>query len=172
MNRSTRETKKQSIRKTILNSEYLWKNIREQGGAYGCNCAFSKSGESYFSSYRDPNLSRTNDVFAKVPEYIRNFETDERNMTKYIIGTISPMDTPLTAMAKGNRSMAAYFNGEKISNLEKDRMEVLSTNQEKIRGLADLVESVLSDNSICVVGNETKIEEAKELFENIVNLFE
>lgn len=160
------------VLKTILNSEYLWKNIREQGGAYGCNCAFSKSGESYFSSYRDPNLSRTNDVFAKVPEYIRNFETDERNMTKYIIGTISPMDTPLTAMAKGNRSMAAYFNGEKISNLEKDRMEVLSTNQEKIRGLADLVESVLSDNSICVVGNETKIEEAKELFENTVNLFE
>lgn len=160
------------VLKTILCSEYLWKNIREKGGAYGCNCVFSKSGESYFSSYRDPNLAKTNDVFERVPDYIRNFDTDERNMTKYIIGTISPMETPLTAVGKGNRSMSAYFSGETIENLQKEKRQVLNTNQEKIRSLADIVAAVLEDNNICVVGNEAKIEENKELFMNVVNLFE
>lgn len=160
------------VLKMILTSEYLWKNIREQGGAYGCNCVFSRSGESYFSSYRDPNLSRTNEVFEHAPEYIREFDTDERNMTKYIIGTISGMDTPLTAVAKGNRSMSAYFNHESIENLKQERMQVLHANQEQIRGFADLVASILEENNICVVGNEGKIEKEAELFKTTVNLFE
>lgn len=160
------------VLKMILSSEYLWKNIREKGGAYGCNCVFSRSGESYFSSYRDPNLSKTNDVFEHAPEFIREFNTDDRNMTKYVIGTISGMDTPLTAVAKGNRSMAAYFNHESLDNLKKERLEVLNANQEQIRGFADLVASVLEDNNICVVGNEGKIEQEADLFKNTVNLFE
>ncbi len=160
------------VLKTILNSEYLWKNIREQGGAYGCNCMFGKSGESYFSSYRDPNLRKTNEVFDGVPEYIRNFTTDERNMTKYIIGTISSMDVPLTALSKGSRSMSAYFNEENIENLQRERLQVLNANEETIRSFADLVEAVLSCNSICVVGNEANIEKDKDLFKTTVNLFE
>lgn len=160
------------VLKMILSSEFLWKNIREQGGAYGCNCVFSKSGESYFSSYRDPNLARTNEVFEKVPEFVKNFETDERNMTKYVIGTISGMDTPLTAAAKGNRSMSAYLNNEKIENLKKDRMQVLCADAKKMRSLWKLVASVLEDVNLCVVGNEGKIEEDAELFKTTVNFFE
>lgn len=160
------------VLKTILTSEYLWKNIREQGGAYGCSCVFSKSGESYFSSYRDPNLSRTNDIFEKIPEYVRNFDTDDRNMTKYVIGTISGMDTPLTAAAKGSRSMSAYFSGEQIEKLKKERLQVLHADKEKIRSLAGIVEAIFEENNICVVGNEGKIDSEKQLFKTTVNLFE
>lgn len=160
------------VLRTILNSEYLWKNIREKGGAYGCNCMFGRSGESFMSSYRDPNLSETNEVFNKAPDFVRNFNTDERNMTKYVIGTINTMDIPLTAKVKGIRSMSAYFNGEKISRLERERLQVLETNQEKIRSLADIVAAVVEDNNICVVGNEGKIEKEKELFKETVNLFQ
>ncbi|MBQ3665904.1 MAG: insulinase family protein [Lachnospiraceae bacterium] len=160
------------VLKMILSSEFLWKNIREQGGAYGCNCVFGKSGESYFSSYRDPNLARTNEVFEKVPEYVKKFDTDERNMTKYVIGTISGMDTPLTAAAKGNRSMSAFLTNEKIENLKKDRMQVLCTDAKKIRSLWKLVASVFEDVNLCVVGNEGKIEEDTELFKITENLFE
>lgn len=160
------------VLKTILASEYLWKNIREKGGAYGCNCVFAKSGESYFSSYRDPNLSKTNEVFENTAEYLRKFDTDDRNMTKYVIGTISNMDTPLTAKAKGNRSMTAYFSKEKIERLTKERKEVLNADQNKIRSFADLIASIFNEVNICVVGNEGKIESEKELFKETLNLFE
>ncbi|MBQ3544031.1 MAG: insulinase family protein [Lachnospiraceae bacterium] len=160
------------VLKRILASNYLWKNIREQGGAYGCSCVFAKSGEVTFTSYRDPNLSRTNEVFEKTVEFVEKFDCDERDMTKYIIGTISGMDMPLTAVTKGSRSMSAYFNEESIDNLLKDRLEVLETNQEQIRGFAGLVSSVFEDNNICVIGNEGIIEKEKELFKETVNLFE
>lgn len=160
------------VLKTILSSEYLWKNVREKGGAYGCNCIFSKTGESYFSSYRDPNLAKTNEIFDAIPDYIRKFDTDERNMTKYIIGTISPMETPLTAMTKGSRSMSAYFSGETIENLIEEKRQILRTNQDTIRGFADTVAAVLEDQCLCVVGNEANIELEKQLFMKVVNLFE
>ena len=160
------------VLKRILASNYLWKNIREQGGAYGCSCAFAKSGEVTFTSYRDPNLSKTNEVFEKTVDFVKEFNCDERDMTKYIIGTISGMDMPLTAVTKGSRSMTAYFNEDSVENLLKDRLEVLEANQEQIRGFAGLVSAVFEDNNICVIGNEGIIEKEKELFKETVNLFE
>ena len=54
----------------ILSYDYLWINVRVKGGAYGCMNTFLRSGESYFVSYRDPNLSDTLDVYDRIPEYI------------------------------------------------------------------------------------------------------
>ena len=66
----------------ILSYDYLWINVRVKGGAYGCMNTFLRSGESYFVSYRDPNLSDTLDVYDRIPEYIKSFSPDERDMTK------------------------------------------------------------------------------------------
>ena len=75
----------------ILSYDYLWINVRVKGGAYGCMNTFLRSGESYFVSYRDPNLSDTLDVYDRIPEYIKSFSPDERDMTKYIIGISIPI---------------------------------------------------------------------------------
>lgn len=93
----------------ILSYDYLWINVRVKGGAYGCMNTFLRSGESYFVSYRDPNLSDTLDVYDRIPEYIKSFSPDERDMTKYIIGTFSALDTPMNPEAKGSRSLSAYL---------------------------------------------------------------
>ena len=82
------------ILKVILSYDYLWMNLRVKGGAYGCMSGFKRSGESYFVSYRDPHLKRTLDVYEGIPAYVRDFQADEREMTKYIIGTISGKDVP------------------------------------------------------------------------------
>ena len=79
------------ILRMIMSYNYLWLNVRVKGGAYGCMSGFKRSGNCFFVSYRDPNLKKTFDVFAGIPEYIRNFNADEKEMTKYIIGTISGM---------------------------------------------------------------------------------
>ena len=57
--------------------------------------SFLRTGDSYFVSYRDPNLAKTNAVYEKIPEYVASFDPDERDMTKYIIGTFGALDTPL-----------------------------------------------------------------------------
>ena len=154
----------------ILSYDYLWINVRVKGGAYGCMNTFLRSGESYFVSYRDPNLSDTLDVYDRIPEYIKSFSPDERDMTKYIIGTFSALDTPMNPEAKGNRSLSAYLEGITYEQIQKERNEILNAQPEDIRRLADLVEAVLKKDSICVIGNENMIKESAGLFENVEKL--
>lgn len=90
------------ILKVALSYDYLWINLRVKGGAYGCMSGFRRSGESYFVSYRDPHLRRTLEVYQGVPEYVRTFQADERELTKYIIGTISGKDVPRTPQSRGH----------------------------------------------------------------------
>lgn len=160
------------ILKSILSYDYMWLNIRVKGGAYGCMSAFMRSGEAYFTSYRDPNLRKTNEVYDKIPEYLREFSADEHEMTKYIIGTLGGLDTPLYPEGKGNRSMNAYMRKCSYEDTQKERDEILYATQADIRALADMIEAVLSDNYFCVVGNENMIRKESDMFKNIRSLNE
>ena len=159
------------ILKLILSYDYLWINIRVKGGAYGCMSGFFRSGETYLVSYRDPNLAKTLTIYDELPEYLRHFEVDERDMTKYIIGTFSSMDTPLYPEAKGARSMTAYLQGLTIEELQRERDEVRNATAQDIQGLAGMMESVLTDDTICVIGNEDNIRKEADLFDEISALY-
>lgn len=158
------------ILKVILGYDYLWINVRVKGGAYGCMNGYMRGGDTYFVSYRDPNLGKTNQIYDKIPEYIENFEADERDMTKYIIGTVSDMDTPLNPSAKGARSMTAYLQGLTETDLQKERDQVLNVSAADIRALKGLIQSVLEDEDICVIGNEETLKNEKEMFLQLENL--
>jgi len=152
------------IVKVMMSYDYLWQNIRVLGGAYGCMAAFGRTGDTTFVSYRDPNLRKTNEVYNGIPEYLEQFEADEREMTKYIIGTISDLDTPLTPSMKGRRSLGAYFSGITDEDVQRERDEILRAQPEQIRALAPLMRAVLGQENLCVIGNEQKIKEDADLF--------
>ena len=156
--------------KVIMGYDYLWNQVRVKGGAYGCMSGFSKNGDSYFVSYRDPNLAKTLEVYSGAVEFLRNFTGDERVMTQYLIGAVSDLDTPLTPQSKGLRSLSAYMTKQTEDDFQKERDELLAADEETIRGLAKYVESVLEDDCICVVGAAAKVKECKELFYNVENL--
>lgn len=160
------------ILKVILSYDYLWINLRVKGGAYGCMSGFKRNGESFLVSYRDPHLKRTLEVYQGVPDYIRAFEADEREMTKYIIGTISNKDVPRTPQMQGSISKTAYFSNVTEDMLQKERNQILGAQKEDIQKLAALVEAVLSDDQICVVGSETAIEKAEDVFMEVKPLID
>ena len=152
------------VLKVILSYDYLWQNIRVKGGAYGCMSSFTKTGKSYFVSYRDPNLEKTNEVYEKVVDYLENFNVSDRDMVKYIIGTFSTIDAPMNPLAKGERSKNLYLNNVSEEMLKKERLEILNATVEDVRAMAKIAKAVLADNVLCVIGGEEKIEEAKGLF--------
>ena len=159
------------VLETIFAYDYLWINVRVQGGAYGCMCAFGDNGSSYLASYRDPNMMETYDIYRNAAEYVANFRADDRDMTKYIIGTIGASDVPLTANDSGERDFGYYLLGITDEYRQKLRDELLATNQATIRSLSQLVKSVSDNGVICVVGNEKKIEQAAENFKELRNVF-
>ena len=160
-----------SVLRVMMGYEYLWQNVRVKGGAYGCMCSFYRDGGCYFVSYRDPNLGQTIDVFEKAADFIANYEANERTMTQYIIGAVSELDTPLTASGKGRRSREYYMADMTQEMLQTARNEVLDATPEDIRGMAEYIRAFMSDDFLCVVGNEQKIREEKNKFMKIENLF-
>lgn len=155
------------ILKTILNYDYLWMNLRVKGGAYGCMCGFKRTGDAYLVSYRDPNLAKTLQTYEGCAEYLKNFTCSDRDMTKYIIGTISELDTPLNPSAKGNLSLNGYFSGMTESDFQKERDEILDAACKDIQALAPLVEAVVAQHNICVIGSAAGIEKDKDLFKEV-----
>ncbi|MCR5608787.1 MAG: insulinase family protein [Lachnospiraceae bacterium] len=159
-----------NVLKVILSYDYLWINVRVQGGAYGAMCSFLRDGLSYFTSYRDPQLEKTNQIYEDVVKYIEEFEADEKTMTKYVIGAISSVDAPLTPYSQGQRDFSIYITGLTAEDVQRERDEILNITVEDIRKLAPLVKSILSGNNFCVIGNENKIEECKEMFMEVKNI--
>lgn len=157
------------ILKVIMSYDYLWQNIRVKGGAYGCMSNFNRIGEGYFVSYRDPNLKRTLDVYDGVVDYLKKFTVSERDMTKYIIGTMSGIDQPMTPASKGERSMNLYMNKVSAEMIREERNQILDAEQDDIRALYKVAEAVLQADQMCVIGGEDKIEEEKELFKTLTS---
>lgn len=156
--------------KVLLSYEYLWVNVRVKGGAYGCMSGFTRRGDGYFASYRDPNLEKTNEIYEGIPEYLEQFTAGEEEMTRYVIGTFSSIDAPLTPAGKTGRSATAYLTGITEEMLQKEREEILNASQEGIRSLSGIVRAVLKEGALCVIGNEEKLKEGQALFGELKDL--
>lgn len=157
--------------KVILGYDYLYQKIRVRGGAYGCMAGFSKNGDSFFVSYRDPNLSKTIEQYREAADYIRNMSLDERSMNQYLIGAISDLDMPMTPQTKGLRSLSAYMTNQSYEDLQRERDELLSADGKIIHSLADYIDAFIEQENICVVGSEAKIKEEKHMFYNLERLY-
>lgn len=151
----------------IFSYDYLWVNVRVKGGAYGCMCSFAQTGDSYFTSYRDPNLVRTYSIYEQAVEYVKNFTVSDRDMVKYIIGTIAKLDAPLNPAADGRQSDLMYLAGITQEELEKIRQEVLSCDKETIRALVPYLEAIFAEDYRSALGDEDVIEREKGLFKEI-----
>ncbi|MCX7885369.1 MAG: insulinase family protein [Caloramator sp.] len=165
-------TGRMQVLRTILTGDYLWNRVRVQGGAYGCFMRFDRSGNLAFVSYRDPNLKETISVYNSAYEYLKNFNADEREMTKYIIGTIGRLDYPLTPAGKGEIADIYYITHLTYEDLQRERDEVLNTTVDDIRSFDNLLYNVMKHEYICVLGSETKIKGNRDVFKDIINVFE
>lgn len=161
-----------SVLKNILSMDYLWNKVRVQNGAYGCFTDFARSGPMFFVSYRDPSVGKTLETYDGSGDYVESFAVSDRDMVKYIIGTISSLDFPLTPAMKGGKSERLYISGITKEILQKERDEILNTSQADIRSLAPMLKECMTKGYICALGNHEKINEDKDLFEKLVEVFE
>ena len=159
------------VLRVIMGYDYLWNQVRVVGGAYGCFSGYSRSGKVTFASYRDPNLRRTLEVFEGASSYLKDFKAGERDMTKYIIGTVSDLDFPLSPSAKGSRSREAFLCKDAFENVQRERDEILGCTGSDISALYKYVDAGRQDECICVLGGEEEIEKEKDLFTSIQPLF-
>lgn len=158
-----------AVLETILRYEYLWTKIRIQGGAYGATARFELNGVGVFASYRDPQLEKSLQAYKDLAAWLRTVKFPERELNKYVIGTISGMDTPLTNSMRVDKVAAQYLKHVPQELRQRIRNEILNVSNEDLQKLGQVVEDMLSDGLICVVGGKQPIEANKELFSAVIS---
>lgn len=158
------------VLETVLRYDYLWTRIRVQGGAYGAFVNFYNNGNFVLCSYRDPNLTETLKVYEELSQYLQKLAISDREMRKYIIGTMSGLDVTLTPSLRGPRAMSEYFGEATPEDAERLREQVIACKQQDLTALAEVVASVMKDSHISVMGNEQKIKKAGDIFTDVISL--
>lgn len=157
--------------RTAVNSDWLYQEIRVKGGAYGCRCTVSTdSGTIQFSSYRDPKLAETDEVYKKTPAFVRGASFSEKELTRFIIGTFSAYERPISPAGNAMRSFDAYLSGQTYESLVRMRREMLGVTMESFRETAELFEAALAQDYFCAVGSEAKLKENEVLFGELVKI--
>lgn len=158
------------VLKQLLSMEYLWKQLRVLGGAYGAVFGVSYSGDLYFTSYRDPHLAGTLDVYAKAADFIKNLDIDQKELEKYIIGSISPKEVPVSDAHRSFVAENHYFSGLTEDDLQKERDEMLGCTLASLKDLTVIFDTFNSTNQLCVIGNGDKIMGQKSIFDDLIIL--
>lgn len=158
------------VLETVLRYEYLWTKIRIQGGAYGASAVFDRNGGMYFASYRDPKLAETLEAYRGLPDWLEKLNLPGRELTKYVIGTISAADVPLTNSMRLSQTALAHIKGVTQAMRQQTRDEVLNLTNDDLKQLGKVVRDVLSDNYLCVVGGSGAIEANKAVFTEIKHI--
>ncbi len=156
---------------SAIRYDYLWNEIRVKGGAYGSLYVHRRNGNLALGSYRDPNLQKTLEVYKQLPEYIEDLEVPEEELTKYIIGTMSPLEQPKSAASKGLTALSRLKSDFPAEEIVKLKEEILATESKDFQKLADNFRRVLDEHTVVVIGNKTQIENEKELFDAIYTLY-
>jgi Zn-dependent M16 (insulinase) family peptidase len=154
----------------ILSSDWLQNQVRVIGGAYGGFSSFASNGQVMFNSYRDPNLKETLNNYDAIPKYLEQLNVNDKEMIRYILGTIAELDNPLTPSQKGDVAVRYYLDKTKSADLQKERDEVINVTLDNIKAMKKMMVDILNQNVICVYGNEDKIQAQKDLFGRIQKL--
>ncbi len=159
------------VLKTYLSRDFLWNTVRQMGGAYGCFIQFSHiTGNLALVSYRDPQVKKTYDAYAAIPEIVANLELPQNVMEQLIVGTYGNFDPHHSTAAKGATARNEYLSGIDPSYKRKRLLEITATTLEDMRAFAPSFSEMAGKSFRAIIGNRTKIEADKNLFDSLTEL--
>ncbi len=156
----------------IINYNYLWQKIRVLGGAYGCSMIINKNNNIALSSYRDPNIENTLNVFDELGDYISNLELTKDEILGFKISAFSKYENVLHKKDIANLMQTYYFNGTTYDDLKKVREEIVKTTLSDLKDFGNPIKNAIKNGSTCVIGVDKNIEDNKKLFDDVKSLGE
>ena len=151
-----------SVLGNILSLDYLWNEIRVQGGAYGCGFRVSETGSTMFYSYRDPAPADSLKIFADTAGYIRSFCSSEQVIDPYIISTVAATEPLRTCAQEGLVADSDYFCGITYAQRCRFREQMRNLKTKDLLSYCDLFDALSSSSAYCVVGGEEAIQPKTE----------
>lgn len=160
------------ILKNLLNFEYLWNNIRVNGGAYGTTSTFDLDCFGGFTSFRDPKIYETDQVYINIPKYLESIELTEDRINNLIISAIASIDNPISNHLLFEKSIDYYLkniDNEYINNIRK---EVLDSDINSLKNQIRNINSIIKTNEVCGLISVKNLEKAKNQYDRIIKINE
>lgn len=143
----------------VLNFDYLWNQIRVQGGAYGCGFVSRDDGTVCFYTYRDPQPDRSLDVMDGASAFLRKFCADTPNLTGFILSAVSMLDPLMNTEEKITAAENRYFKHVGYDEMCRRYTELLSTTPADLLALCEILDEIAADNNVCVVAGRSQIDD-------------
>ncbi len=164
-----------SVLAKILSRNFLHNEIREKRGAYGASARYDQvSGLFSFSTYRDPNIVSSLDIFGACKRFVQSGKISANEVEEAIISLSAELDRPTSPAEAAKRAYVRKLNGigDEMRKDYKERLLTITA--------ADLLtvgERYLKDSwteySVAVLASKEKISQENVLLgDNVLALLE
>ena len=155
---------------SILDYTHLWNGIRIAGGAYGCGFSAIPTGELFLFSYRDPDPANSLEVFNTSGGFIREYMTDEPDLTGYILSSVSSVDPLRTPEQAVSAAETRFFMGMTNADAEHRYNELIHTSAADLAALADMLDRFAEEGFTCVTARADELETCGVAEENVKDI--
>lgn len=122
----------------LLRANFLHREIREKGGAYGGMAGYNpESGLLSLLSYRDPHLLRTLEVYRQAVEWACSGDFSEEMLREAILAVFGELDRPLSPGGLGHHEFSCQRQGLSIERRQHLRDGVLAVDGGALRTVAE-----------------------------------
>jgi presequence protease len=154
-----------AVAASLIDNLTLHPLVREQGGAYGSGAVSNAiSGNFYFYSHRDPNISRTLAAFEIAVNNVIKEDFDEEDLEEAKLEIFQSLDEPLAPGSRGEYAYSWYKEGktQKIRQDFRDRLLALNR-QDIIKALQEHVLPQLSQGAAVVFAGRELLEKENQI---------
>lgn len=144
----------------LLRAEFLHREIREKGGAYGGLAGYNaEAGQFSLLSYRDPHILRTLQVYDDAIEWAVAGDFPEDSLKESILAVFGDLDKPFSPSGVGAEEFANIRQGMTLEMRNRMRQQLLAVD---VAALQQVAEKYLKNgvSSVAVLAGETALQQA------------
>ena len=146
----------------LIRLDYILSEVRFKGNAYGARFTYSPYDALLSqSSYRDPHVARTINVFEQTVDYVKQIEWTQIDIDRAIIATAKDGEKPIRPSQASSDALRQHLVGQ-TREMREERYAQLrrATPAEVKRALLQLLEENGDKAAVCVVSSREKLEAA------------
>jgi len=136
--------------------------IRFRGNAYGAGMRHHAfDGTLHLSSYRDPQIHRTLEVFERARDYVAGADWSRTDIERAVIAVAKRDLRPVRPASATNEALTRHLIGATRAWRDERFVQVRSLDPATVRGtLLDVLEAGRDQTAVCVVAGRDKLEQA------------
>jgi len=146
----------------IVGLDYVLPEVRFRGNAYGAGLRHHAfDGTLHLSSFRDPQIRRTLEVFERARDYVAGADWSRTDIERAVIAVAKRDLRPVRPASATNEALARHLIGATRDWRDERFVQLRSLDPATVRDtLRDVLEAGRERTAVCVVAGRDKLEQA------------